>query len=185
MNNTAHQYLIKQPRRDLFMVIRGDQPQAEVLDGKRSTLDNGATVLDILGGDNAIGLGRSGLSSASLSSQFDDMAKKVTAWKADIIQLWNFPSQMKTFTIDQPKNTFSFSGATFRLPILFRVSDHQVEPLPEGEYAAPLRFQLADFAASDKFVWVDRCFKMGRLWQPALALSTDLWRWARPADNPR
>ncbi|MEB5837630.1 phosphatidylglycerol--membrane-oligosaccharide glycerophosphotransferase [Pantoea dispersa] len=174
MNNTAHQYLIKQPRRDLFMVIRGDQPQAEVLDGKRSTLDNGATVLDILGGDNAIGLGRSGLSSASLSSQFDDMAKKVTAWKADIIQLWNFPSQMKTFTIDQPKNTFSFSGATFRLPILFRVSDHQVEPLPEGEYAAPLRFQLADFAASDKFVWVDRCFKMGRLWQPALALSTDL-----------
>ena len=174
MNNTAHQYLVKQPRRDLFMVIRGDQPQAEVLDGKRSTLDNGATVLDVLGGDHAIGLGRSGLSSASLSSQFDDMAKKVTAWKADIIQLWNFPSRMDAFTIDQQKSTFSFSGATFKLPILFRLSDKQVEPLPEGEYAAPLRFQLADFAPDDKFVWVDRCFKMGRLWQPSLALSGDL-----------
>ncbi|WP_261388049.1 phosphatidylglycerol--membrane-oligosaccharide glycerophosphotransferase [Candidatus Pantoea soli] len=174
MNNTAHPYLIKLPRRDLFMIIRGDQPQAEVLDGRRSTLDNGATVLDLLGGDKALGLGRSSLSSASLSSQFDDMAKKITAWKADIIQLWNFPDKMDSFTIDQPKNTFSFSGATFKLPILFRIGDKQVEPLPEGEYAAPLRYQLADFAASDKFVWVDRCFKMGRLWQPQLALSTDL-----------
>ncbi|MBK0098032.1 phosphatidylglycerol--membrane-oligosaccharide glycerophosphotransferase [Erwinia sp. S63] len=174
MNNTAHQYLIKQPRRDLFMVIRGDEPQAEVLDGKRSTLDNGATVLDILGGDKAIGLGRSGLSSTSLSAQFDDMAQKVTAWKADIIQLWNFPSKMDTFTVDQQKNTFSFSGSTFKLPILFRVGQDRVEPLPEGEYSAPLRYQLADFTSSDKFVWVDRCFKMGRLWQPDLALSTDL-----------
>lgn len=174
MNNTAHQYLIKQPRRDLFMVIRGDEPQAEVLDGKRSTLDNGATVLDILGGDKAIGLGRSGLSSTSLSAQFDDMAQKVTAWKADIIQLWNFPSKMDTFTVDQQKNTFSFSGSTFKLPILFRVGEDRVEPLPEGEYSAPLRYQLADFTSSDKFVWVDRCFKMGRLWQPDLALSTDL-----------
>jgi len=174
MNNTAHQYLIKQPRRDLFMVIRGDQPQAEVLDAKRSTLDNGATVLDILGGDNAIGLGRSGLSSTSLSTEFEDMAKRVTAWKADIIQLWNFPSKMDSFTVDQQKNTFSFSGATFKLPILFRVSDKHVEPLPEGEYAEPLRYQLAKFAADDKFVWVDRCFKMARLWQPDLALSNDL-----------
>lgn len=174
MNNTAHQYLIKQPRHDLFMVIRGDQPQAEVLDSKRSTLDNGATVLDILGGDNAIGLGRSGLSSTSLSTEFDDMAKRVTSWKADIIQLWNFPSKMDNFTVDQQKNTFTFSGATFKLPILFRITDKHVEPLPEGEYSAPLRYQLADFAAADKFVWVDRCFKMGRLWQPELALSNDL-----------
>ncbi|MFJ5160602.1 phosphatidylglycerol--membrane-oligosaccharide glycerophosphotransferase [Pantoea sp. NPDC088449] len=174
MNNTAHQYLIKQPRHDLFMVIRGDQPQAQVLDSKRSTLDNGATVLDILGGDNAIGLGRSGLSSTSLSTQFDDMAKRVIGWKADIIQLWNFPSKMDAITIDQQKNTFSFSGATFKLPILFRVSDKHVEPLPEGEYSEPLRYQLAKFAAADKFVWVDRCFKMARLWQPDLALSNDL-----------
>ena len=174
MNNTAHQYLIKQPRHDLFMVIRGDQPQAEVLESKRSTLDNGATVLDILGGDNAIGLGRSGLSATSLSTQFDDMAKKVTSWKADIIQLWNFPNRLDAFTIDQQKSTFSFSGATFKLPILFRVADKHVEPLPEGEYSAPLRYQLADFAAADKFLWVDRCFKMGRLWQPELALSGDL-----------
>ncbi|MCL9646877.1 phosphatidylglycerol--membrane-oligosaccharide glycerophosphotransferase [Pantoea eucrina] len=174
MNNTAHPYLTKLPRRDLFIVIRGDRPQAEVRDAPRSTLDNGATVLEILGGDKALGLGRSSLSTPSLSTQFDDMAKKVSSWKADIVQLWNFPASMKEFTIDQQKNTFTFSGATFRLPILFRLGNKQVEPLPEGEYAAPLRYQLADFAANDKFVWADRCFKMARLWKPELALSTDL-----------
>ena len=174
MNNTAHQYLIKQQRRDLFMVIRGDRPQAEVIDRPRSTLDNGATVLDILGGDKAIGLGRSSLAGATLASQFTDLANHITRWKADIIQLWNFPKRIDRFTVDQEKNSLSFSGATFRLPILLRVTDNHVEPLPEGEYAAPLRYQLADFTAGEKFVWVDRCFRMGRLWQPALALSTDL-----------
>ncbi len=174
MNNTAHQYLIKHPRRDLFMVIRGDRPEAEVIDGKRSTLDNGATLLDLLGGDNAIGLGRSGLSSTSLSSVFPDMAQKVNAWKADIIQLWKFPTRIDAFTVDQTQNTISFSGSTFKLPILLRIARDRVEPLPEGEYAAPLRYQLADFTAGEKFVWVDRCFKQGRVWQPALALSTDL-----------
>lgn len=173
MNNTAHQYLVKQPRRDLYMIIRGDQPQAEVIETKRSTMDNGATLLDILGGDNAIGLGRSNLSSISLSTQFDDLKSKVLSWKPDIIQLWNFPKKMDSFTIDTAKNSFSFSGTTFKLPILFRVNDKHVEPMPEGEYSAPLRYQLADFVSTDKFVWVDRCFKMARLWKPELALSTD------------
>jgi hypothetical protein len=35
--------------------------------------DNGATVLDILGGDNYIGLGRSSLSAESLSTIFMNM----------------------------------------------------------------------------------------------------------------
>ncbi|WP_394515327.1 phosphatidylglycerol--membrane-oligosaccharide glycerophosphotransferase [Pantoea sp. SGAir0215] len=185
MNNTAHPFLITHPRHDLFMVIRGDRPETDVIDMKRSTLDNGATLLDILGGDNAIGLGRSSLSAVSLSSQFEDMKTKVLSWKPDIIQLWNFPSKIDSFIINQAKNTFSFSGTSFKLPILLRVTDKHIEPLPEGEYSAPLRFQLADFKADEKFIWVDRCFKMGRIWQPSLALSGD-WCVAmgQPAGQP-
>ena len=59
---------------------------------KRNTMDNGATVLDILGGDNYIGLGRSSLSGQSLSGIFMNMKEKVLAWKPDVIRLWNFPS---------------------------------------------------------------------------------------------
>ncbi|MCS2156786.1 phosphatidylglycerol--membrane-oligosaccharide glycerophosphotransferase [Scandinavium sp. H11S7] len=173
MKNTAWDYLNKQDRNDLFFVIRGDKPQQEVMGVKRSTMDNGATVLDILGGDNFIGLGRSSLSSQSLAEVFLNMKEKVLAWKPDIIRLWNFPKSIKDFTIDEQKGMIAFSGSHFRLPLLLRVSDNRVEPLPESEYSAPLRYQLADFAPRDNFMWIDRCYKMAQLWAPELALSTD------------
>ncbi|WP_318376391.1 phosphatidylglycerol--membrane-oligosaccharide glycerophosphotransferase [Enterobacter sp.] len=173
MNNTAWKYLSKQDRNNLFFVLRGDKPQQDVSGLKRNTMDNGATVLDILGGDNFIGLGRSSLSGQSLSESFLNMKEKVLSWKPDIIRLWNFPKEMKDFTVDTDKKMIAFSGSHFRLPLLLRVSDQRVEPLPESEYSAPLRFQLADFAPRDNFVWVDQCYKMAQLWAPHLALSTD------------
>lgn len=173
MKNTAWDYLNKQDRSNLFFVIRGDKPQQEVMGVKRSTMDNGATVLDILGGDNFIGLGRSSLSGQSLAEVFLNMKEKVLAWKPDIIRLWNFPKSIKDFTIDEQKGMIAFSGSHFRLPLLLRVSDNRVEPLPESEYSAPLRYQLADFAPRDNFMWIDRCYKMAQLWAPELALSTD------------
>ncbi|PSS48732.1 phosphatidylglycerol--membrane-oligosaccharide glycerophosphotransferase [Enterobacter sp. FS01] len=173
MKNSAWEALNKQDRSNLFFVLRGDKPQQEVMAVKRNTMDNGATVLDILGGDNFIGLGRSSLSGQSLSEVFLNMKDKVLAWKPDVIRLWNFPKELKEFTIDSQKNMMAFSGSHFRLPLLLRVSDKRVEPLPESEYSAPLRYQLADFAPRDNFVWVDRCYKMGQLWSQPLALSTD------------
>lgn len=56
MKNSAQDQLNKQDRSNLFFVLRGDQPQQEVIATKRNSMDNGATVLDILGGDNFIGL---------------------------------------------------------------------------------------------------------------------------------
>ncbi|HBI11357.1 MAG TPA: phosphatidylglycerol--membrane-oligosaccharide glycerophosphotransferase, partial [Franconibacter pulveris] len=174
MNNTAYKYLSKQDRENLFFILRGDKPQQDVVAVKRSTMDNGATVLDILGGDNFIGLGRSSISGQSLSTVFLNMKEKVLAWKPDIIRLWNFPTKIDDFTVDQQKKTIAFSGSRFHLPLLLRVADKKIEPLPESEYSAPLRYQLADFAPRDNFLWVDNCYKMARLWAPALALSTDL-----------
>lgn len=173
MKNTAWEALNKQDRNNLFFILRGDKPQQETIATRRNTMDNGATVLDILGGDNFIGLGRSTLSGQSLSEVFLNMKQKVLAWKPEIIRLWNFPKAINDFTIDEEKGMIAFSGTHFRLPLLLRVSDKRVEPLPESEYSAPLRFQLADFAPRDNFVWVDRCYKMGQLWSQPLALSTD------------
>ncbi len=118
MNNTAWKYLNKQDRNNLFFVIRGDKPQQETLAVKRNTMDNGATVLDILGGDNYLGLGRSSLSGQSMSEIFLNIKEKTLAWKPDIIRLWKFPKEMKEFTIDQQKNMIAFSGSHFRLPLL-------------------------------------------------------------------
>ena len=174
MNNTAYRYLTRYPRHDTFFVIRGDKPDAVTLNNKRNTMDNGATVLDILGGDNFIGLGRSTLSGTSLSEVFDNLSQKVLQWKPDIIQLWNFPRKIDHFTVDQQKNTLSFSGSTFRLPVLIKVDADKVEPIPEGVYAETLTARLSRFAAGDKFVWIDKCYKAGRLWAPSLALSDAL-----------
>ena len=55
MKNSAWDQLNKQDRSNLFFVLRGDTPQQEVIATKRNSMDNGATVLDILGGDNFIG----------------------------------------------------------------------------------------------------------------------------------
>ncbi|VEA79075.1 phosphoglycerol transferase [Salmonella enterica subsp. arizonae] len=57
--------------------------------------------------------------------------------KPDIVRLWNFPKEMKAFTIDRDKNMIAFSGSHFRLPLLLRVSDKRVEPLPKAN--TPLR----------------------------------------------
>ncbi|EPF15368.1 phosphoglycerol transferase I [Cedecea davisae] len=174
MNNTAYKYLTKQDRQNLFFVIRGDRPQAGLKAVKRNTMDNGATVLDILGGGNYIGLGRSSLSGESLSMVFTNLKEKVVEWKPDVIDLWNFPKTISRYGIDQKKNTFSYSGAHFKLPLLLKIGKGKIEPLPESEYSAPLRYQLADFKSDDRFIWADRCYKMARLWAPELALSNEL-----------
>lgn len=173
MKNTAWDQLNQQERSNLFFILRGDQPQQKIMAMKRNTLDNGATVLDVLGGDNVIGLGRSSLSGQSMSEIFLNVKEKALSWKPDIIRLWNFPKTLSTFTIDPLSGMITFSGHHFRLPLLLRVTDKRVDPLPESEYSAPLRFQLANFAPHENFVWIDRCYKMGRLWSPLLALSTD------------
>ncbi|MCS5808117.1 hypothetical protein LNO89_12945 [Klebsiella pneumoniae subsp. pneumoniae] len=45
-------------------------------------MDNGATVLDILGGDNYIGLGRSSLSGQSLSGIFHEYERESPGMEA-------------------------------------------------------------------------------------------------------
>ncbi|QCT19763.1 phosphatidylglycerol--membrane-oligosaccharide glycerophosphotransferase [Jejubacter calystegiae] len=174
MNNGAWKYLNEQQRNNLFFVIRGDQPEQRQIATKRNSMDNGATVLDMLGGGNYLGLGRSSLSGQSMSQVFLNTKEKILAWKPSVVHLWNFPRKIDRFTLDRTQNNVSFSGSTFRLPLLLKVGDKRVEPKLENEFSDPLRIQLANFAPNDDFVWFDTCYKMGRLWDPQLSLSTDL-----------
>ena len=174
MNNTAYKYLNQHDRRDLFFMLRGDDVSSKVITVKRSTLDNGATVLDAMGGDNFIGLGRSSLSATSLSATYLNIKEKITEWKPDVISLWNFPKAISDYKIDSEKNTFSFSGAHFKLPLLLSVMPNKIEPKLDAWLATPLKQQLAKFAPDEKFVWVDRCYKMGNVWDSSLVMNTGL-----------
>ena len=171
MNNTAWKYLNQHDRSDLFFMLRGDDNSSKVIPVKRSTLDNGATVLDALGGDNFIGLGRSSLSSTSLAATYLNIKEKINEWKPDVIKLWNFPKAIADYQIDTVKNTFSFAGVHFKLPLLLAVKPNKIEPKFDVYLAPPLKQQLADFAPEEKFVWIDSCFKMGSVWDEKLALN--------------
>lgn len=174
MNNTAYKYLNQHDRSDLFFMVRGNDVTSKVLPVKRSTLDNGATVLDAMGGDNFIGLGRSSLSSTSMVATYLNIKDKINEWKPDVIKLWNFPKSISDYKIDTVSNTFSFSGMHFKLPLLLSVKPNKIEPKFDVYLATPLKQQLANFAPDEKFVWIDRCFKMGDVWDEKLELNPGL-----------
>ncbi|MGA7509234.1 MAG: phosphatidylglycerol--membrane-oligosaccharide glycerophosphotransferase [Erwinia billingiae] len=174
MNNTAYKYLNQHDRSDLFFMVRGNDVTSKVLPVKRSTMDNGATVLDAMGGDNFIGLGRSSLSSTSMVATYLNIKDKINEWKPDVIKLWNFPKSISDYKIDTVSNTFSFSGMHFKLPLLLSVKPNRIEPKFDVYLATPLKQQLANFAPDEKFVWIDRCFKMGDVWDQKLELNPGL-----------
>ena len=135
MNNTARKYLNKQDRNNLFFVLRGDQLQQDTLAVKRNTMDNGATVLDILGGDNFIGLGRSSLSSESVSEVFLNIKEKMLAWEARYHSPVEFPEKdERVHRRPDKKYDLPSPAAISACHLLLRVSDKRVEPLPESEY---------------------------------------------------
>ncbi len=129
MNNTAYDILTKQKRRNLFFIIDGTRPLAEQRNEKRSTLDNGATVLDVMGGDNYIGLGRSSLSAPSLSTVFLNIEEKINGWKPAVINQWGLPNRISDYSVDTRRRSFSFSGVTYKVPFILRVGDNRIEPM--------------------------------------------------------
>ena len=168
MNNTAYSILTKQERRDLFFMLRGTGDNNQVIDQKRTTLDNGATVLDALGGDNFIGLGRSSLTSESLANNYRDIRKHTLRWKPAIIKMWDFPKSISDYVLHTDSKMMTFSGVSFKFPLILRVSDGRIDPMFDVYMSDPLEKQLSALDADQKFVWVDNCSKMGDIWDPAL-----------------
>ncbi|ECJ4505598.1 phosphatidylglycerol--membrane-oligosaccharide glycerophosphotransferase [Salmonella enterica subsp. salamae] len=160
-------FLNKMTRRDLFVIFKDGLAPGIIAD-KRSTLDNGATVLELMGGGNAIGLGRSSLSQPSLASKFDNFKNKLLAWGPSIRSLWGNPEYIKAFSIDLNKNALQFDHYTYSLPLLLKVTPEEVLPIIDrgNESFMSLRRTLGFLPEGQKFIWVDQCMKMEPVWQP-------------------
>ncbi|PLR39981.1 phosphatidylglycerol--membrane-oligosaccharide glycerophosphotransferase [Chimaeribacter arupi] len=164
MNNTAWSQLTRHDRKDLFFILDGSGTLQGMNHQPRSTLDNGATVLDLLGGDNFIGLGRSTLSNASLTTTTQDLAAKITSWVPALIELWGVPKRISHYQVDLNAHRFSFSGSTFTYPLVLKIGNQKIEPKFETYLLAPLNQQLAGFRPGELFVWVDACDRIGHIW---------------------
>ncbi|MGO4742928.1 phosphatidylglycerol--membrane-oligosaccharide glycerophosphotransferase [Serratia quinivorans] len=161
MNNTAYDALITHPRRDLFMLIDSDINARKVdLSKERSSLDNGATVLDAMGGDSRIGLGRSSFKSETLYDKFPDMADKVNSWKSSVIALWGFPKSISTFTINKSSMQIELPETSFKLPVLLKINKESVEPYFDRDVSESLAEQLSYFDKGSQFLWIDDCFRI-------------------------
>lgn len=166
-------YLNKLERRDLFFIL-GPQVKPGLKSQPRSTLDNGATVLDLLGGEKKIGLGRSSVSEKSLSESVPDFKNKLYAWADSIRGLWGMPDHIDDFTINTQKKEITFSGHTFSLPILIDIKSDQVLPvIDDGSRNISLRQSLAFLPEGEGFVWVDKCFRPATIWRNEFVLSED------------
>lgn len=171
--SVAVDYLKKQERRDLFFVLGGgitphNDPRS------RSTLDNGATVLELLGGGSKIGLGRSSLSEPSLAETIPDFKNKLYAWGDSIRALWGNPQNIDKFKVDTHHEKFMFDGFSYDLPLVIEIKKEGVLPVvDDGTKNTSLRKTLAFLPEGAQFLWVDKCFAAGNIWKQSLALSTD------------
>ena len=164
---TAVDYLNKMPRRDLFVLLKDGTPAKNITE-KRSTLDNGATVLEFLGGGNAIGLGRSSLSQPSLAAIFSDFKNKLLAWGPAIRSRWGIPESIKDFDVDLKKRLLRFEDFEYSIPALLEISPGRVWPVvDEGdELGMSLRNTLGFLPEGQRFIWIDLCNKMESVWRP-------------------
>jgi len=100
--------------------------------------------------------------------------EKIEGWKPAVIKQWGFPNRINKYSIDNKANTFTFSGMTIKVPFILKVGVNKVEPMFDVYLSTPLKKQLASLTMSDNYVWVDKCYEMGRVWAPELALNTGL-----------
>jgi len=164
MNNTASFALNKIPRRNLFMVIDSDGIRKDVNTNKlRNTFDNGATILDLLGGDSKLGLGRSSLKSDSLFDFFPDMISKVNSWKNSVIELWGFPKKIEKFRVVPDTGKIVIGDSSFKFPVIFKINENNIEPFFERDSIYTLSQQLSSFNKNNRFFWVDDCFKINHV----------------------
>ena len=166
-------YLNKHNRRNLFFALGHDiKPRVE--EGARSSLDNGATVLELLGGGREIGLGRSTLSGDSLAETIPDFKNKLYAWGDKIRALWGNPTHIERFLVDVSGKKLSFDDYVYDLPLIINIKPDQVLPvIDDGSKETSLRKALALLPEGELFLWVDKCYRAGNIWKSSLALSQE------------
>ncbi|MCF8008976.1 MAG: sulfatase-like hydrolase/transferase [Halanaerobiales bacterium] len=88
MRNTAFNLLEDAERRNMFMIIEKDRIEEIQIDKIGSTLDIGPTILDFIGYEAEIGLGRDLIDPKTSSYEIKQIHKNLTAWKKEIKSFW-------------------------------------------------------------------------------------------------
>ena len=159
MRNTATHILQKGDRKDLFLVFlpKGD---AKVINHKGTPLDIGTTVLHFLGIDINIGLGKNLFKESGLIAQFEDFNKKLLSWREEIIKLWDLPARINKIVIDKQK--VKLNDRVYKIPLILKI-DNVIKPIFSFD-SDPLYKYLLKFDDNQKYVWVERCSVINKIY---------------------
>lgn len=165
----VHDDVRKKKRSTTFFILKKGEG-IEPISTLRNTMDNGATVLELLGGGNNIGLGRSTLSRVSLSERFKNFAEKLNAWNDYIKDRWDAVIRDNKLEVDTVKQTAIIGGHQYKLPVLIFQDGDKYIPLKN---TFGLRFTLSRADIGVKFYWIDLCYRQGNVWDKSLSLSQE------------
>ena len=166
MHNMAIDELNKGERRNQFMIYDPRENSGKRIDKVGTTLDNGVTVLSLLGYNAKLGLGRNLLTlEPSLQETFTHFNKMLNAWSKEISQFWEFPKIEENILLDKSKNALKIGKTLYKFPILVRINDAlEVNPFFEVKIkffeTVKLFGYLQDFQADEPFLWVDTCARI-------------------------
>lgn len=158
MRNSANDILKKsKSRRDLFLVFDPTNDSYINIAKAGTPFDFTPTVLNFLGLDLDVALGRNLFTKESLFSSFENFNLKLKSWRDDILSFWSFPKISNEISIDFKKMRISFEDNEYKFPILIKIKDDSIEPYFEYEYGLRHFEQLAQFDDNEEFLWVDKC----------------------------
>jgi phosphoglycerol transferase len=158
MRNTALKQLEKsENRRNFFVLFEPDSSEHTSIDKIGTPFDFASTVLSFLNIKTDLGLGRNLREKESIYSSFEDFDKRLNQWRGDILSFWKFPKMSNNFRPDFKKMLVHVGENHYKLPVLFKILENNIEPYFQTKYSWKLYEQLEDFEENDKFLWIDEC----------------------------
>lgn len=157
-------------RRNFVLVLGEDIPAARV-DRAGSTLDLGATLMNLIGFDvPGIGLGRDLLADQG-SDPFPiaDIEDAIFASRGYISSLWSFPTLDATAKLDGGRRELLLGERKISLPALMRFDGEGATTAMDFEFheTFPLWAKVLPMPVGEKFLWFDECRDVERVFSGA------------------
>ncbi len=166
MRNSATNLLEKGKRRDLFLIFDPKNSMHTVIKKPGSILDVAPTVLYKMGINTDLGLGRNLIKKSSLLTKFKHFNQKLLSWQKDILKLWDFEKIGLFYRIDLKRQSVYINEHQYKFPTLIKVNDNRsITPYFEFDYPKHLDEYLIEFPKKQKFIWIDRCTKLNRVFK--------------------
>lgn len=168
MRNNELEKLPKGERTNLFFMNFPDNSGHYEITKSGSTLDIGATILDVLEFENPdLGFGRSLLSDRITLVELGLDKKDIQSYRPDINRLWQFPSISSGLLIDDISGRIRLGSRIIRAPSLIHLEeDGTVTDIIFGHKDDKLSEKLNDYKPGVRFLLVDYCLNIDNPFSP-------------------